>query len=137
MAMEDINRRLPFACQDPVVGNHLPSDASKQEKSVIALSEYYSCTPILYEMENGESLNLGPYSQTAQATCLLSQVLEHIADNSMDWASRQLRTEQLDQALQSLLQALLESRGYIRGDCCGPYSVCVRYVNKFEIVTGW
>jgi hypothetical protein len=126
MAIEHVERRLPFACQAPHLNHQLPSHGTKSGQASAAGYNSDGYKPISFELRSGTPTHLGPYPREAQAAYLLSQVLDHIVDENVEPDTRQQQGEGLDQSLQSILMSTLQPIGYSQGDYCGAYSTSMR-----------
>jgi hypothetical protein len=131
MAIEHVESRIPFAYQTPPMDQKLPSDSVRLDQNDADVHPSDGYTPISFELRCGTPTQLGPYPREAQAAYLLSQVFCYIIDDNLEQEEGQQQAEELDNSLQSLLMAMLEPpRGYARGDYCGAYSICMRYISS-------
>lgn len=71
---------------------------------------------------------LGPFCRTAEASHLLGQVLELVANPSPDQSSREDKESKfLDGELQKLAMSLLQQATNGWEECCAAIGICFRY----------
>lgn len=122
--MEDMEAGPTLQCQEPEIDDNLPLNAAAPQRK-LGTSSSSGPHIVALELANEHIFEYWIFSQAAQASYLLHQVIQHMFDNTLDPASEKsiAAATKIDAQLQSFLLTILKQPRVPDVDVCGTYSL--------------
>lgn len=131
--LEQLDKRLPFSIPTPSLIFDLLPTADINAIRPVAVGLKISVVPVPNPspFTGNPTFQHETFVQLAQATYLLSRVIDHIYEGPNATESP-CRAGRLDESLQHYSMSLLHDGGSEGGMQCWPYSICMRYEERLS-----